>query len=127
MKIEKIIPIGAALAALGVILGAFGTHGLRGKIEPHLLQVYETATYYLVIHAIALILYGICCGLWRKGSDPTHKPWPANCFLIGTLLFSGSLYLITFTEVKQFGMITPLGGLLYIAGWIGFALQGSKS
>lgn len=109
--------IGALQAALGVILGAFGTHGLRGKIGYDLLQIYETGTYYLVLHALALILFGLL---------KPAKVWPAWCFLIGSVIFSGSLYLITFTAIRTFGAITPFGGVLFIAGWIGFALEAKK-
>ncbi len=113
----NLISIGAAQAALGVILGAFGTHGLRGKIGYDLLQIYETGTYYLLIHALALILFGLM--------KPAKK-WPAWCFLIGTLIFTGTLFTITFTGIRGFGAVTPIGGVLFIAGWIGFALEASK-
>ena len=108
---------GAIQAGLGVILGAFGTHGLRGKIGYDLLQIYETGTYYLVLHALALILFGLI---------KPAKLWPAWCFLIGTVIFTGSLYTITFSNIRQFGAITPIGGVLFIAGWIGFAIQAKK-
>ena len=113
----NLICIGAIQAALGVILGAFGTHGLKGKIGYDLLQIYETGTYYLVLHAFALILLGLF--------HPKQK-WPAYCFLIGTLIFSGSLYAITFSGIRSFGAITPIGGVMFIAGWIGFALEARK-
>ena len=109
----KLIRYGAMLAALGVILGAFGAHGLQGKITLDLLEVYKTSTHYLLIHALGLILFGLM--------NP-KKTWPAACFLGGILLFSGSLYGIVFTGIRKLGMITPLGGLLFIAGWIGIAV-----
>lgn len=109
--------VGTLQAALGVILGAFGTHGLRGKIGYDLLQIYETGTYYLVLHAVALILLGLF---------KPSKLWPAWCFVIGSIIFSGSLYLITFTGIRSFGAITPIGGVLFIAGWTGFALEARK-
>lgn len=111
------ILIGAIQAGLGVILGAFGTHGLRGKIASDLLQIYETGTYYLVLHALALILFGLL---------KPQKFWPAWCFLIGTIIFTGSLYTITFTNIREFGAVTPIGGVLLIVGWMGFALQARK-
>jgi hypothetical protein len=113
----NIIATGAGLACLGVILGAFGTHGLQGKIGYDLLEIYKTGTYYLMIHALGLILFG----LFRP-----EKTWPAKAFVLGTVIFSGSLYLITFTGIRGFGMITPIGGLFYILGWIGFAVQAKK-
>ena len=111
------ICIGAAQAAIGVILGAFGTHGLRGKIGYDLLQIYETGTYYLVLHALALILFGLI---------KPKKMWPAWCFLAGSVVFAGSLYGITFSGIRQLGAITPVGGVMFIAGWIGFALEARK-
>jgi uncharacterized membrane protein YgdD (TMEM256/DUF423 family) len=114
------ISIGAFLSGLSVILGAFGTHGLRGKIAPELLQPYETGTHYLFMHSFAIILYG----LWRQSlPDPRFKAWPPYFFLFGSIIFAGSLYLITFTGIREFGAITPIGGLLYIAAWVGFGIQ----
>ncbi len=113
----NIISVGAIFSALGVIFGAFGTHGLRGKIEPELLQIFETGTHYLMLHAFAILFYGFLKSKVR---------WPAWCFIIGIFIFTGSLYAITFTEIKKFGMITPIGGVLFIAGWIGFAIQARK-
>jgi uncharacterized membrane protein YgdD (TMEM256/DUF423 family) len=111
------ISLGAALSALGVTLGAFGTHGLRHKIAEDLLQIYETGTHYLMLHAFALILFGL--------SRP-KRDWPAWCFAVGILIFSGSLYAIVFTEIRKFGMITPIGGILFIMGWIGFVINSMK-
>ena len=115
------ISLGAFLSGIGVILGAFGTHGLRGKIGYDLLQIYETANQYLLLHAAALIFYG----LWSASQPEAKRPkcWPAMLFLVGVVVFSGSLYLITFTAIREFGMITPVGGLALIAGWIGFGKQ----
>ena len=105
--------IGAALAAVGVALGAFGAHGLQGRLEPELLEIFKTSTYYLMIHALALVLFGM--------SQPV-KRWPGWCFLLGVGFFSGSLYGIVLTGVRLLGAITPIGGVLFIAGWIGFSL-----
>lgn len=122
MKIasSKIVALGSILAALAVILGAFGAHALRGKIGYDLFDIYQTANQYLMIHSMALVFYGI----WRKtfAQDET-KIWPAICFLVGAVIFCGSLYTITFTGLRMFGAITPVGGLLFIAGWLGFAFQ----
>jgi uncharacterized membrane protein YgdD (TMEM256/DUF423 family) len=120
----KITSVGCMMAAIAVVLGAFGAHMLRGKIGYDLFDIYQTANQYLMIHALALVLYGI----WHKVSRNadltiTIKPWPAACFFLGSIIFCGSLYAITFTGLRMFGAITPIGGVLYIAGWIGFALQ----
>lgn len=115
------ISLGAFLSALGVILGAFGTHGLRGKIGYDLLQTYETGTHYLMIHAAAILFYG----LWHRSQPENNKPtrWPVRLFAAGIFIFTGSLYAITFTVIREFGMITPIGGVLMIAGWIMFGKQ----
>jgi uncharacterized membrane protein YgdD (TMEM256/DUF423 family) len=115
------IAIGAFLSAFGVIAGAFGTHSLRGKIGYDLLQIYDTANHYLMIHAAALILYGLWYQAQPAGQRPRH--WPAIAFIVGIFIFSGSLYTITFTVIREFGMITPIGGVAMIAGWIGFGTQ----
>ena len=114
---------GAFLAALSVVLGAFGAHGIKGKITPDLFEVYQTANYYFFIHALAIIFYGLFCLIQKRDT----KVWPANLFTLGILLFSGSLYLIVFTGVKAFGMITPLGGLSFIIAWIGFGLHAKRT
>jgi len=118
---QKIISFGALYAALAVILGAFGAHALRGHIGYDLFDIYQTANQYLMIHAGALIFYG----LWHKlfGEASSKKTWPAACFFFGSIIFCGSLYCITATGHRWFGAITPIGGVLYIVGWIGFALQ----
>jgi uncharacterized membrane protein YgdD (TMEM256/DUF423 family) len=108
------VSTGAFLAFLGVALGAFGAHALQERIEPNFLEIYKTGTYYFMIHALALILIGLF---------QPKKSWPGWCFLFGILIFSGSLYLLVFTGIKTFGAITPMGGLLFMAGWIGFALE----
>jgi uncharacterized membrane protein YgdD (TMEM256/DUF423 family) len=115
----KFIQKGCFLSALAIILGAFGAHAIKGKITSELFDVYQTATYYLFIHAIAIILYGFFCTINKR----TTKRWPGILFLIGILLFSGSLYLIVLTNIKGFGIITPLGGLSFIIAWIGFGMQ----
>lgn len=108
------ISLGAIFAAFGVAFGAFGAHGLRGKIDQDLLEIYLTGTQYLLLHAFGLILFGL---------TKPKKLWPAWFFAIGILFFTGSLYMITFTGIRVFGAITPIGGVLFIAGWIGFAIQ----
>lgn len=119
----KMIRNGAFLAALSVILGAFGAHGIKDTVTREMFEVYQTATHYFVLHALAIILYGFFCHLTKR----EHKIWPGKLFLLGILLFSGSLYLIVFTGVRAFGMITPLGGLCFILAWIGFGLHAKRS
>ena len=96
--------------ALGVILGAFGAHGLEKKLETlgHL-DTWETAVFYHFVHSIALL----CLGLMKKPNR-----WSAYCFGLGILLFSGSLYILSVTDLKMLGMVAPIGGTSLIAGWV---------
>lgn len=109
--------VGALLSGLGVIFGAFGAHALKAILPVDMLKVYETGTHYLLLHSFALIFYGL---------SKIKKMWPAWCFIAGIFFFTGSLYALAFTEIKIFGAITPIGGLLFIIGWLGFALSAKK-
>lgn len=105
------------MAALAVMAGAFGAHALEGLLTEERLSTYETAVRYHMYHAIALILVG-WIGRRRKGA---MLQWAGFLFLGGILLFSGSLYALVLTEVLLLGMITPLGGVAFIVGWLLFA------
>ncbi len=118
----NLISIGAFLSALSVILGAFGAHGIKSTVEPSLFETYQTASHYLFLHSMAVLFYGLFCRLTGKNANL----WPGKLFLVGMVLFSGSLYLIVFTGIKAFGMITPLGGLSFIIAWIGFGLHAKR-
>jgi len=108
--------IGACLLALAVGLGAFGAHGLRGKLDAYSMSVYEKAVFYHFIHAIGLLVVPL---LSRS------KTGDFVCWLLmaGILLFSGSLYLLAVTGVRTLGMITPLGGVAFIAAWVLLAIE----
>ncbi len=108
------VSLGAALGGLAVICGAFGTHSLQGRIGYDLLEVYRTGCQYLMYHAFALVLFGLA---------KPKKLWPAWCFVAGIFIFTGSLFAYAFTSIRTFGAITPVGGLLLISGWIGFAIM----
>jgi uncharacterized membrane protein YgdD (TMEM256/DUF423 family) len=116
------IAIGSFISALSVILGAFGAHALKDILPSSLFETYQTAGHYLLIHSIALVLYGL---FLRLNGSP-QKNWPGKLFLLGMLLFSGSLYLIVITNIRAFGMITPLGGISLILAWIGFGLHAKR-
>lgn len=108
------------LGALGVMAGAFGAHALEARIdEPRLLEVWETAARYHLIHALALL------GVAAHPQSPAAAGW---LFVVGVTLFSGSLYLMTLTGARWLGAITPLGGLAFIAGWLvlAFAARGAS-
>jgi uncharacterized membrane protein YgdD (TMEM256/DUF423 family) len=106
--------LGALLGALSVVLGAFGAHALRGQLTPAMQGVYETAVRYQFLHAFALLFVG-------RAGPRAPKPGAGLAgalFAAGTLLFSGSLYAIVFTQATGWGAVTPFGGLALIAGWL---------
>jgi uncharacterized membrane protein YgdD (TMEM256/DUF423 family) len=105
--------LGAASAALAVALGAFGAHGLRDRITTDLLVTFETGARYQMYHAVGLLAVAWAASRW-PGSLTTAAGW---LFVAGTLIFSGSLYLLAFTGLRWLGAITPLGGIAFITGW----------
>jgi uncharacterized membrane protein YgdD (TMEM256/DUF423 family) len=115
--------LGACSAAISVAAGAFGAHSLRDKVEPRLLEVFETGARYQLYHALALIAVGLVWNKW-PGSWATTAGW---LFVAGTVFFSGSLYTMTFTGVRALGAITPIGGVCFIAGWLCFAMAVMKA
>ncbi len=112
--------VGALLAFLGVALGAFGSHGLRNRIDAGDLETWETAVRYHLVHALAILVAGLI--LWWRGLDAPRllslTPWLLTA---GTALFSGSLYLLAVTKRRWLGALTPLGGTLLLAGWLALA------
>lgn len=105
--------LGAASAALAVAAGAFGAHGLRARLAPDLLAVFETGARYQMYHALGLLGAAWAVSRW-PGPAPTAAGW---CFVAGTVLFSGSLYVLSTTGLRWLGAITPLGGLAFMVGW----------
>lgn len=101
---------------LSVALGAFGAHGLKGKIAEDLLAVYETGVHYQMIHGLAILIGALLMGKWQASITPLS--WANGAFLIGTVLFSGSLYLLALTGVRVLGAITPFGGIAFLLGWL---------
>jgi len=115
--------LGAAGGLLTVALGAFGAHGLKGRVDPALLANWNTAADYLGLHALALL----ACGLTLL-----HRPeaglvnWAGWAFLIGICLFSGSLFAMTLTGLRQLGLITPIGGVMLILAWALLAVGAAR-
>lgn len=106
---------GALYGALAVALGAFGAHALKARLAPELLAHWGTATQYLALHALALLATGM---LMER--QPPRRPLAlaGQAFLLGTTLFSGSLFLRVLLDMPSWGMVTPLGGALLILGWL---------
>jgi uncharacterized membrane protein YgdD (TMEM256/DUF423 family) len=99
--------------ALGVALGAFGAHGLKRVVDdPHLLEVWDTGARYHLVHAVALL---------ALSAVPNPPPWTARLWGAGVVVFSGSLYVLALTDQRWLGAITPIGGVLLIAGWVSLA------
>lgn len=113
---------GGLLAAVAVAAGAFGAHGLRGRLSPGDLATFETAARYQIYHALALI--GVALLAERGVGGVAGAGW---LFLTGILLFSGSLYLLTLAGLRWMGAITPLGGVAFILGWVLLALAGWRA
>jgi uncharacterized membrane protein YgdD (TMEM256/DUF423 family) len=111
------VTLGAVLAGVGVALGAFGAHALRGRLTPELLEVYEVGVRYQLYHALALLAVGWAASRWPGGAVGAAG-W---LFVSGIVLFSGSLYALSLSGVRQLGAITPLGGVAFLAGWLALA------
>jgi uncharacterized membrane protein YgdD (TMEM256/DUF423 family) len=117
------------LAALAVILGAFGAHGLKQIVPPETVTTFETGVRYHFYHAFALLATGM---LYEKAGKRWIK-FAGLSFIAGIILFSGSLYLLTILKatdtvgLSRIGIITPFGGLFFIAGWIALAIALSLS
>jgi uncharacterized membrane protein YgdD (TMEM256/DUF423 family) len=105
---------GSVLGLLGVAIGAFGAHALKAMLEAAgRADTFETGVRYMFYHAIALVLVGIL----SKEFPGNTINWSGNAFLLGTLIFSGSLFLICFTGINVFGAVAPIGGTLLVIGW----------
>jgi len=105
---------GAVSGAVAMGLGALAAHPLRERVSPELLATFETGVRYQMYHALALIGAAWAMGRW-PGSAIVLAGW---CFVVGTVLFSGSLYLLVLTGARWLGAVTPLGGLAFIGGWV---------
>ncbi|HVN06494.1 MAG TPA: DUF423 domain-containing protein [Bryobacteraceae bacterium] len=107
--------IGALLLGLAVILGAFGAHGLRGRLDAYSMSVYEKAVFYQFIHALGILIVP----LFARAGVLAESRGTSVCVLLlaGIVIFSGSLYLLAVTGVRMLGAITPIGGLCFISAW----------
>ena len=107
---------GAILLALSVILGAFGAHGLRNRLDAYSLDVYQKAVFYQFIHSLGILIVSV---LPKTGTFSPASAGTVCTFLrVGILIFSGSLYLLAVTGNRILGAITPVGGLSFIVGWV---------
>jgi len=116
---NRILVIGALMAGIGVAVGAFGAHGLRPILSEKMMAVFETGVRYHLVHALAMLLAGLSAHSFRHRAF-VRAGWS---FLVGILIFSGSLYTLALTDIRTLGMLTPLGGLAFLLGW-GFLAGG---
>ncbi len=116
--------LGGSLGFLGVSLGAFGAHKLKDLlIEADRFDTWETATFYLLIHSVALLVLGFA---QISGSEIRLLRWAGWFWFAGCVIFSGSLYVLCLSGISKLGAITPLGGLCFLAGWVLVASTGLR-
>jgi uncharacterized membrane protein YgdD (TMEM256/DUF423 family) len=114
--------LGAASALISVGAGAFGAHALRTRLSPELLAVFETGARYQMYHAL-----GLFAAAWAVARWP--GPWAVRAgwlFVVGTLLFSGSLYALALSGLRWLGAVTPFGGVAFLAGWVCLVLASRR-
>jgi len=106
--------IGSVAAAVAVAAGAFGAHGLEGRVPPYRIDTFETGVTYHMYHALAILVVA-----WASSQFAAPAvSYAGYCFVAGILIFSGSLYLLVLTDTSWLGAITPIGGVAFIAGWL---------
>ena len=118
-----LLAAGAVAALIGVAAGAFGAHGLEGRVEPRMVEVFETGARYQMYHALGLLALGLAASRWP---DPLWGV-AGGLFGAGIVVFSGSLYLLALSGVGWLGAITPLGGLSFLGGWTAAAVAAWRS
>jgi len=111
--IKSLFLSGILFCCLSVIMGAFGAHGLKGKLSEYSMSIYDKAVLYQFFHAFAILFVAILNQLLSSEEFNIC----GILFIVGILLFSGSLFILSITGIKWLGAITPIGGVLFIAGW----------
>jgi len=119
----RFLLLGAISAFIGVAAGAFGAHALEARLSSDLLAVYETGVRYELFHAVALLVVGLAADRWPTAGW-ARAGW---MFLLGTVLFSGSLFALALTGARALGAVTPLGGLCFLIGWFLAAVAATRS
>lgn len=116
--------LGAANAALGVVFGAFGAHALKARLPAELLAVYQTGVHYHLFHALGLLIVGLMATQLPASG---YLKWSGGLMLAGIVLFSGSLYLLSVAGWRALGMVTPFGGVAFMAAWVMFTVAVLKA
>ncbi len=120
---RKYAGIGAIVMLLAVAFGAFGAHILKERIGESAMGTFETGVHYQMIHGIAMLLAALFAGKW---GESRRLLWSGRLFLIGVILFSGSLYGLATLDLRWLGPVTPLGGVAFLGGWLLLALEAWK-
>jgi uncharacterized membrane protein YgdD (TMEM256/DUF423 family) len=116
--------LGGINAALVVLFGAFGAHGLKARMTAEMLAVYQTGVHYHLFHALGLLAVGLVA---TQISGSAYLRWSGWLMLVGIILFSGSLYVLSVSGLRWLGMVTPFGGMSFIVAWILFVVAIVKS
>ena len=111
--------LGGISAALVVMLGAFAAHGLKARMTAEMLAVYQTGVHYHLFHALGLLAVGLVA---TQIADSVYLKWSGWLMLAGIILFSGSLYVLSVSGLRWLGMVTPFGGMAFIAAWVVFVV-----
>jgi uncharacterized membrane protein YgdD (TMEM256/DUF423 family) len=111
---RNFLMLGSLNAFLAVVLGAFGAHVLKARLSTDMLAVFQTGVQYQMYHALGLILIAVLSKQFSNNSSFNRSGW---LFLVGIVLFSGSLYALSLSGIKVLGAITPLGGIAFLVGW----------
>jgi uncharacterized membrane protein YgdD (TMEM256/DUF423 family) len=113
---------GAVLAFVGVAAGAFGAHALRDVLPPDRMAIYQTATLYQVLHAVAIVAIGLAPTPQSRGLRRS-----ALLLAVGVVIFSGSLFILALSGVRWWGAVTPIGGVAFLAGWLNLAVTCARA
>jgi uncharacterized membrane protein YgdD (TMEM256/DUF423 family) len=116
---------GASALALGVMIGAFGAHGLQGRLDARSMEIYQRAVLYHFIHSLGIL---IVAAMMASGMLPRSSGgWICGLLLAGVVLFSGSLYALAISGVQILGAVTPFGGVSFIAAWVMLAITALRT
>jgi uncharacterized membrane protein YgdD (TMEM256/DUF423 family) len=116
--------IGAWALALAVTIGAFGAHGLRGRLDDYSMNIYERAVFYHFVHALGILIVAALAATGMLSQRASH--WVCGLLAAGIVLFSGSLYALALTGHRALGAITPFGGVSFIAAWVVLAITAAR-
>ncbi|CAI6082117.1 DUF423 domain-containing protein [Cohnella sp. JJ-181] len=120
----KYVSIGAIVGGLAVAFGAFGAHSLKDALSEHYLEIFETGVRYQMYHGLGILLVALLSDRLQSAAGLIR--WSARLLLTGTVIFSGSLYILALSGVDWLGAITPIGGVAFLAGWACLVLAARK-